>query len=115
MLLLGEMFWVSAIHNFVVKARFLAGRFNVVADCISRLHEPGRLLQLESHINECYLCHKGADAVFQTVSSCNHMFLNALLCILNQVRRWRKQNNAWIATLQHTDKQLKQRLQNLPI
>ena len=92
------MFWVSAIYNFVVKARFLAGRFNVVADCISRLHEPGRLLQLESHINEWYLCHKGTDAVFQTVSFCNHMSLGALLCILNQVLQWRKQNNAWIET-----------------
>ena len=98
MLLLREMFWVSAIYNFVVKARFLAGRFNVVADCISRLHEPGRLLHLESHINEWYLCHKGKDAVFQTVSFCNHMSLGALLCILNQVLQWRKQNNAWIET-----------------
>ena len=36
---LRELFWLSAIHNFDIKAKFISGRNNVIADSASRLHE----------------------------------------------------------------------------
>jgi hypothetical protein len=36
---LRELVWLSAIHNFNIKAKFISGRNNVIADSASRLHE----------------------------------------------------------------------------
>lgn len=38
---LRRVFWLSAVHNFRLKAVYYPGRLNRVADSISRLHEPG--------------------------------------------------------------------------
>jgi hypothetical protein len=43
---LRELFWLSAIHNFDIKAKFISGRNNVIADSASRLHEQGLLSRL---------------------------------------------------------------------
>ncbi len=40
------LFWLSAKYNFHLSACFLKGHKNVVADSISRLHEPGQLATL---------------------------------------------------------------------
>ena len=37
---LRDMFWAAATHNFVVRALYMPGHRHVIADCISRLHEP---------------------------------------------------------------------------
>lgn len=36
---LRELFWLSAIYNFDLKAHYIPGEFNILADSISRLHE----------------------------------------------------------------------------
>jgi len=43
---LRELFWLSAIHNFDIKAKFISGRNNIIADSASRLHEQGQLSRL---------------------------------------------------------------------
>ena len=37
---LRELFWLSAIYNFRITAKHIPGHKNVIADAISRLHEP---------------------------------------------------------------------------
>ena len=46
MSLLRTLFWLSAIYNFDIHAKFLRGRYNVIADAASRLHEDGQLSRL---------------------------------------------------------------------
>ena len=46
MILLRKLFWLSAAHNFDIKAKFISGKNNYIADSASRLHEPGQLSKL---------------------------------------------------------------------
>ena len=46
MSLLRTLFWLSAVYNFDIQAKFLRGRYNVIADAASRLHEEGQLSRL---------------------------------------------------------------------
>ena len=39
------LFWLSASHNFRITAKYLPGKENTIADCISRLHEPPMMLR----------------------------------------------------------------------
>ena len=39
------LFWLSASFNFRITAKYLPGKDNCVADCISRLHEPQMMLR----------------------------------------------------------------------
>ena len=39
MTLLREFFWLSAVHNFHLSARFIAGKDNIISDFVSRLDE----------------------------------------------------------------------------
>ncbi len=39
MLILRRLFWLSAVHNFHLTARYIRGADNVVSDCLSRLHD----------------------------------------------------------------------------
>ena len=48
---LRELFWLSAKHNFQIHAVYLPGILNQMADCISRLHQPGQLAYLNSQLN----------------------------------------------------------------
>ena len=43
-----RVFWLSALYNFKITAKFIPGIKNNVADTISRLHEGGQLFVLES-------------------------------------------------------------------
>ena len=45
---LRELFWLSAIFNFEIKAAFIPGSSNTLSDTISRLLEPGQLASLFS-------------------------------------------------------------------
>ncbi len=54
------VFHLSVVFNFHVSACYIPGYCNVTADCISRLHEPGRLQQLCAlmpHIDTGLLWH----------------------------------------------------------
>lgn len=53
---LRQLFWLSATYNFHVSARFLPGISNTVADDISRLQEPGRLLRILPYVNPSPPC-----------------------------------------------------------
>ena len=101
MSVLRQMFWASAIYNFHVKAKYLPGELNVIADTISRLHENGRLLQTEAIVNEWYLCHFGVPNAFNCVSLCNHMSLASLCSIFSQVQRWQHLRRRWMALSAH--------------
>lgn len=98
MQLLRRMFWISAKYNFVVRSKYIKGVNNNMADCISRLHEPGRLLELEAHINTWYMCHHSAAVVFETMSLCNHMSLKTLCTICEQVTNWQRLRQRWTRT-----------------
>ncbi|CAG2248201.1 unnamed protein product [Mytilus edulis] len=49
---LRELFWLSATHNFDIRAKFISGRNNVIADAASRLHEPGQLSRLYDKLQQ---------------------------------------------------------------
>jgi hypothetical protein len=48
---LRRVFWLSAVFNFRLKAVYYSGESNVLADSVSRLHEPGGVSRLMSFIN----------------------------------------------------------------
>ena len=60
------MFWLSATHNFVVKAMYVPGKSHILADTISRLHEHGKLVEFEDPMNDIY-CN-------------NHCIFNLFMC-----------------------------------
>lgn len=67
--LLRQLFWLQATFNFTVQAIFLPGKFNVLADCVSRLHEKGQLSKLWS-LNYIYEC---GFIPFTLKELCSHM------------------------------------------
>lgn len=103
-----EMFWASVKYNFVVKAQYMAGCKHVIADCLSRLHEPARLLQWESYLNNWYACHYHVYDMMTSLHLCNHMSLAALATLLSQVLDWRTQRQCWTERWQSTERQLTQ-------
>lgn len=50
--LLRHLFWLSACFNFTIEAIHVPGRFHHLPDAISRLHEPGQSLRLQSLLLE---------------------------------------------------------------
>ena len=99
MSMLRKMFWIAVENNFVVKAKFVKGCQNTMADCVSRLHEPGRLLQLESLINEWYRCHTFIQFAFDTFSLANNMSLRCINVLYKQVVAWRQRRLGWTEIL----------------
>ena len=95
--LLRSMFWLSAKYNFVVKAKYIPGSTNVVADAISRLHEDGRLLQVESLVNQWYFELGSSNVAFHASSICNFMSLGSMYTIFQQVMAWRRLRGYWTA------------------
>ena len=51
---LRNIFWYSAIYNFRIKAVYIPGIYNQIADCISRLHENNSLERLRVLVNSMY-------------------------------------------------------------
>lgn len=96
MQMLRQMFWDSAKYNFCVKAIYLPGDLNRIADSASRLHEGGQLLLLESYVNEWFLCHHSFANAFDHYSMLNHMSMSALCFIFDQVSIWRRLRHRWM-------------------
>jgi hypothetical protein len=90
------MFWASAKYNFHVVAIFMPGVRNVIADTVSRLHEPGQLLRLEAIVNDWFWTHGGVNEAFMGTSLCNHMSMGALFSIFSQVQAWQRLRRRWM-------------------
>ena len=45
-----ELFWLSVTYNFQLKASYIPGKLNILADAVSRLHQPGYLKVLDSSL-----------------------------------------------------------------
>ncbi len=105
MAILREMFWSVAIMNCAVRALYMPGVKHRLADTISRLHEPGQLLHLESQINEWYMCHLHVSNGFMFHSLLNHMSMATLCCIFAQVQHWQRLRHRWTGMSGDTENQ----------
>ena len=83
--LLRELFWLSEQHQFKLRAMHIPGKLNQLPDCISRLHEDGQVLHLQSLLQ--FWHHQKLDNVH--VAWTNHMSPYALQVIQPQLDRWR--------------------------
>ena len=102
MYVLRNMFWSVAHMNCTVKAIYMPGVKHVLADTISRLHEPGQLLHLEALLNEWCACHLGLNKGFMYYSLLNHMSMATLCSIFDQVQHWQRLRLRWTGTLGDT-------------
>ena len=94
--LLRTNFWLLSSYNVHIKAVYLPGELNSIADTISRLHEGlGQVLKLESIVNEWYWCHEYIKGAFDSVSFVNHMSLSAVL-ELQGIEAWRLLKWPWM-------------------
>ena len=90
-----QMFWLSSHYNFVIRALYMPGKKHIMADTLSRLHEPGKFLYWEHLVNEWFLCHYKIEHMMVEVNLCNHMSLSALCTLLRQVLEWRRLRGFW--------------------
>lgn len=81
------LFWLSAQFNFTLEALHVPGRLHDLPDAISRLHQPGQLLRMESLLNEqcCYAKFTCPHALLH-----HHMSHKALRSISPQIGKWLK-------------------------
>lgn len=89
---LRDLFWLAATHNFSVQAVYIPGHSNILADSISRLHEPGQLGFLECLLREYTLSHFYNPETFHLSQ---HMSNPSLLFLLPQVVSLLKQRYDW--------------------
>jgi hypothetical protein len=69
--LLRYLFWLSATNNFHLKAVHIPGKNNIVADVISRLHEPGAFWSINNPLS----CNRGLAYPNQCLSWSSSRFL----------------------------------------
>jgi len=91
---LRELFWIAATHNFSVQAVYIRGSSNILADSISRLHEPGQLWFLEGLLYDYARSHDYLSASMFALPE--HMSNYSFLSLLPQVQTLRKQRESWI-------------------
>ncbi|CAG2223258.1 unnamed protein product [Mytilus edulis] len=70
---LRELFWLSATHNFEIRATFFSGCNNVIAEAASRLHEPGQL----SRLYDKFVSHLYVPVM--TIELLNHISIDFLI------------------------------------
>ncbi len=112
MRLLRNIFWSITKADATVKDMYMPGSNHVIDDAISRLHEPHGRFRVETILNNWWLCHNNAVHDFQYYSLLNHMSMDALQSIFNQVKHWQSLRLCWIGTLRdigswHTQSQPK--------
>ena len=78
---LRDLFWMSAIHNFRITARYVPGIANVLADSISHLHDPSALLQFYS-----ILCGSFTPVSILGSSLTNNMSVHSASFLLSRFR-----------------------------
>ena len=105
MKILRKNFWIMAQNNIHVKAVYLKGEENIMADAVSRLHEGfSRLCDFEMLYNEWYFAHHHIPNAFNHVSLCNHLSLSSLLTLQDRERfrclRW-PWMRSFVPCLQH--------------
>ena len=90
-----EMFWCSVRHNFVIRACYMPGFLQSIPDAISRMHERYGLSKVCTLLNEWHECHTMCGDAFQHYNMLNHMSMQSLCYILEQVMAWRKVKFRW--------------------
>ena len=90
---LRELFWIAATHNFSIKAAYIPGPSNILADSISRLHEPGQFLFLESLLREYGRCHAWHPNMFHLPL---HLSNSCFFSLTPQILRLRDVQNLWM-------------------
>ncbi len=83
MIMLRELFWLSAIFDFRMVGVFVPGVLNFIPDAITRLHQPGYPLLLGSELGYPTNAFKNFAATFPM-----HMSMNALVSIHPQVVKY---------------------------
>ena len=58
---LRDLFWLSVKYNFKLHAVHIPGQLNMLPDTISRLHEPGQVLHLQSLLSSWHHCAYSLD------------------------------------------------------
>ena len=96
MVCIRELFWLSVKYNFELEYAYIMGNDNTVADCISRLHEPGRFLQLEA-----IMAHYGQP--LHPLNLRFHMSADTIYYLILQIKRWLVRKLLWTETLPYTD------------
>ena len=89
---LRELFWLSATFNFNFYPEFIRGQDNILPDTISRLHEKGKLTQLESLLIQFY------GVTLHPVNLRFHMSHAAILFLIFQIVKWAFPKLIWIET-----------------
>lgn len=79
---LRDMFWLMVKFNFRLRAVHIPGKLNQMADVISRLHEPGQILHLQSLLNNWH--HNNG----YTIEWNNHMSVASLQLLVPQIIKW---------------------------
>ena len=87
---LRELFWLSAIYNFKITAKFVPGKLNILADTISRLHEDGQIFVLESLLRQPY--STGAYNIRLPL----HASISGILFLFPQMQKWLSWKLAWM-------------------
>jgi hypothetical protein len=85
-----ELCWLSAIYNFKISVRYIPGVDNRLADTISRLHEKGQLMMLESLLRT-----PGYMGAFDLKLPL-HLTINGLLFISSQIQWWLGWKENWM-------------------
>ena len=80
-----DLFWLSVRFNFDLTAQYLPGKVNDIADAISRLHESGQLLRLDSlYGHSLHPLHLPF-----------HMGYHAFLSLSTQIHKWQHLKQSW--------------------
>ncbi len=83
MIMLRELFWLSALFRFQIVGVFIHGVINFIPDAITRLHQPGYPLLLASEMGYSTNEFKEFASTFYS-----HMSMNALISLDSQVRKY---------------------------
>jgi len=83
---LRDLFWMSAVYNFRISARFIPGKLNIAADSLSRIHVlscfVNSLKFIPSSFAKCTFC----QARYRTVNCSPHMSKDSFLYLQDQWR-----------------------------